>query len=262
MGRYRNRMTAPRVVGAATVGPAHTAVGEGCQDRFAHRVTGSGAVVVTVADGLGSAAKAAYGASVAVDAAVAEAAAMLEATPPAALAEAVVAAVVAARAALEAAVVLDGQPLASLACTLIVAAGDQDSLAVAHVGDGAVVVQHKDSTIALASGPGDSEYVDHVDPLTCDRWKDHLRTATVSGTVAGFAVLTDGCQRAALRSGVAHEPHPQFFLPIFEHVRRVPDEEASADLAGLLAGPKLSEHSDDDKTLVLALFEPRPVSLE
>jgi hypothetical protein len=261
MGGHRNRMTAPRVVGAATVGPAHTATGEGCQDRFAHRVTGSGAVVVAVADGLGSAANAAHGASVAVDAAVAEAAAMLEATPPAAFDEAAEAAVVAARAALEAAGASEGQSLASLACTLIVAAGDQDGLGVAHVGDGAVVVQHDDSGMALASGPGDSEYVDQVDPLTSDRWKDHLRTATVFGAVSGFAVLTDGCQRAALRSGLAHEPHPQFFLPIFEHVRRVPDEEASPDLAALLAGAKLSEHSDDDKTLVLALFEPRPESL-
>jgi hypothetical protein len=241
---------APLIAGAAVPGPAHLADGRPCQDRFAHRLVGCDGAVIAVADGLGSATHAEQGASIAVAAAT-EAAAVALTTTPSALEETARAGVAAARAAIEQAATTTRSALRSLACTLIVVAIHRDSVGIAQIGDGAVIVQGDD--LVLASGPGDAEYVEEVSPLTGESWQDEVRIAAHSG-VRALAVFTDGVQRAALRP-VAKDPHPQFFQPIFEHVRRVGDPMAAApDLAALLAGAKLSEHSDDDKTLVIALL--------
>jgi len=61
-------------------------------------------------------------------------------------------------------------------------------------------------------------------------------------------------QHAALRKEAGRlAAHEGFFGPLFSFVRDAPDD-AEDQLRRLLEGPKISEHSDDDKTLVLALL--------
>lgn len=237
------------IIGASSIGAGHARAGLPCQDAF-RVLERDEAFAIAVADGLGSARRSDVGAAVAVDAAAARALQFVE-DPCTAAAEALIAA----RDALELLADIDGCALGDLACTLLVAAGTADRAAVAHIGDGAAVGLRGDEPLIL-SPPGSSEYLNEVDPLTADDWEERVRWASSAGRVDALALFTDGCHHAAVRriNGSLHA-HAGFFVPLFDFVRSCVDgEEGRTALAQLLSGGKMSEHSDDDKTLVLAVF--------
>jgi hypothetical protein len=123
---------------------------------------------------------------------------------------------------------------------------------VGQIGDGGVV-GHMTSGLELISDPGDSEYVDEVEPLTAEDWRGRVRFAGAN-EIELISVFTDGCQRSLLsKSSQGLSPFAGFFHPIFKYLRSTTeDEQASKDVGRLLAGSKMSECSEDDKTLVIA----------
>jgi protein phosphatase 2C-like protein len=223
----------PYVLAATVTGPSHERDGRSGQDAFAVRHFSEG-FIAAVADGLGSVRGGGIGAAIAVEAAVA--------------ASSAAEAIIAARTALEAASCRLAMPLSELACTLLVCSAWRAEVVTAHVGDGAAVT---DSGLVL-SAPGDSEYVDEVVPLTAPGWLAATRV-NCTQAVGAIALFTDGCQRAALRrrrgGWVAH---PGWWQPLFAHARAAED---ASRLAALLDGPRLREHSDDDKTLLIGVLE-------
>jgi hypothetical protein len=227
------------ILAASVAGASHVRREVPCQDAF--RVHDAGdALIIAVADGLGSAARSELGSSAAVDAAVARAA-ELGGDP----CRAAVEGVVAARDAIEKLSYVEDRELRDVACTLIVVVADA-RIGIAHVGDGAVVGTREAEPFVL-SPPAPSEYVNEVDSLASVEWVDHVRAVLCVEDIDGLAVFTDGCQHAAIRRGIAHAG---FFGPLFDYVRggAAHDDE----LATLLRSEKMCEHSDDDKTLVLA----------
>jgi len=230
------------ILAASVAGASHVAGGLVCQDAF--RVyEGDDVTVVAVADGLGSAKRSDLGAQAAVAAAV-DRAAELAADP----CRAAVEGAVAARDALEKLACVEDCDIRDLACTLIVLVA-ADRVGVAHVGDGAAVGMC-DGEPYVISPPAPSEYVNEVDSLASDEWIDHIRPVLCVDTLDAVAVFTDGCHHAAVRRGAAHAG---FFGPLFDYVRSgVAAEQGSTELTALLGGRKMGEHSDDDKTLVLA----------
>jgi protein phosphatase 2C-like protein len=127
------------------------------------------------------------------------------------------------------------------------------SVAVAHIGDGAVVVDSQRG-LELLSGPGDSEYTNEVEPISSFRWPRNLRRFGPIEHIRRVAVITDGCQRAGL-SPRGERPHSGFFEPLLRFASAVTSlSDADSEVARLLAGPKMSEHSDDDKSLAIAVL--------
>lgn len=245
----------PFVAGASVRGPLHHQVGLPCQDAFRYRILGK-RLAIAVADGLGSAARADAGARAAAGAAVTSAAEALSASEPPALDSAALAAMRAARKRLEEAAAADDTELRAYACTLMTVVVDGNRVCAAHVGDGGVVTG-AGGELQLLSDPGLSEYVNEVEPLTSDGWESAIRVSAIVDGVETVALFTDGCQRAGLRRSAATlEPHPGFFGPLFAHARsgrRL--SKTRRDLRRLLAGAKMSEHSEDDKTLAIAILD-------
>ncbi|MHB8841353.1 MAG: PP2C family serine/threonine-protein phosphatase, partial [Candidatus Aquicultor sp.] len=208
------------------------------------------------ADGLGSASKADIGANVAVKSAVKSVERAIKATPESVdITTLAKDAVTAARRALEKRAKAEECSLRDLACTLLVAITLRDAVAAVHIGDGALVVD-TDNGLHLITGPGESEYTNEVTPLTSQDWEESLKsTSTVSG-VNGIALFTDGCQRAGLKKADnSYTPFEGFFRPLFTYATQIDDfEQANQDIYDLLASDKLSEHSEDDKTLVLGIL--------
>jgi hypothetical protein len=233
------------VLGASVVGDAHVRAGLPCQDAFRFAIDDD-ACIIAVADGLGSALRSDIGATAATEAAVSRAG---EVGGDAC--RAAVEGVVAAREALEKLAFSEDHELADLACTLMVAVA-RDRVGVAHIGDGAIVGM-RDGEPYVLSPPAGAEYGNEVDPLTSSDWIGLVRAAVCVDSVDGLALFTDGCHHAAISRGRAHAG---FFGPLFGYARSgVGAETGSAALAELLAGAKMSEHSDDDKTLVLAVLD-------
>lgn len=239
MGADPDVVTAPPtwIVGASAVGASHARQETPCQDAFAERTFEDG-FAIAVSDGMGSAAAAALGARIAVDAAV------IDADDAETMARA-------ARAALEAHAAEAGVAIGDLACTFLAICLRDGHATIAHVGDGAIVGLDPSGNLRLLSAPENGEYVNETTPLTSDRWREALRLGHLDEACTVYAAFTDGLAHAALTA--AGEPHPGFWNPLVAALRRIEDVgSATAALQALLAGPKLAEHSDDDKTLVLA----------
>ena len=248
-----------RVIGASAIGPLHKITTMPCQDAFAFESFSSGYSVIAVADGLGSAKLSDFGARNAVDAAVATAKNLITASPGnvAVLEDVARKAARAARKELEEKADVYNCKLRDIACTLIVAIMYQDDLAVAHIGDGAVIARIGDELITV-SGPAESEYANEVTPLTGRDWEKYLRVAAKTSNVTAVMAFTDGCQRAAFKKtpeGLI--PFHGFCDPVFSFIREVEDEKEGAyEIESMLYSPKICNNSEDDKTLVVVVVNP------
>lgn len=247
----------PYIIGASVAGPLHVQTGLPCQDACRFGVLPGGFGVIAVADGLGSAPMSDLGARVSVEAAVSLAERVFGQNTPkhtdlTSLSRRMM---YAARDSLEETALREGQPLNSFATTLITAVFLRDRIAVAQIGDGGSVARIG-GALTLLSSPGSSEYANEVTPLTSENWIEEL---FVSGEYAGtecVAVFTDGCQRSALsRTAGSYEPFDRFFNPVFSFALSVRDSaQATEELIEFLSSKKVSEHSEDDKTLVVAVL--------
>lgn len=245
-----------RVFGSSAVGPGHVSSGLPCQDACAYEILPPALCAIAVADGLGSAAHSDLGAQTAVNAAVRTMVDQAASNPGEDLGRLLQAGVAAARAALERVAGDTACPLRDLACTLLLTILHGERAAAAHVGDGAIVAKTAKG-LQLLSGPGESEYANEVIPLTSKDWARAVRVATPLDGVKGIMVFTDGLQRAALRKNRgSYTVFDGFCDPLFTYANRVAvPSDAVKDIKELLLSAKMSEHSEDDKTLVVAILQ-------
>lgn len=238
-----------RTVAASVEGAGHLARGEACQD--AHRVVVDGErLVVAVADGAGSASRAADGARLAVDAAVTALLASCGHAGPGSGA-AIAVALGQARVALEAEARVRGCSLGDLATTLHLAVVSGDHVLTGQIGDGAVVARCGPELVVLDPVLR-GEYLNETVFVTSGAWVDEARLGTHAlADVDALAVMTDGLQLLAF-DVAAGRPHPGFFMPLWSWADDAPDA-ADAELAAFLASGRVRARTDDDVTLVLAV---------
>lgn len=210
---------------------------------------GADGVCLCLCDGAGSASHAEVGARVVAAAVVAA----LAGASVASSGEALRGACAAGRAALLRAAEELALAPAALACTLIAVVCVDGRVAVAHLGDGAVVGRREGSDeLVVLSAPSRGEYVNETWFVTSAAWAKHLRIA-VHADVAAVCAVTDGCEAAALVRGECPSAFTPFFAPLFAFTDEVTDTEAAdAEVLQLLAGAALRGSSGDDKTLALA----------
>lgn len=247
----------PYIFGSSVTGSLHIQGGLPCQDAYRYALISDDFGVIAVADGLGSVPLSELGARLAVEAAVETAKNILDDSsinrPD--FSEIPVKMVQAARESLEDTALREGVRLHDMATTLISVIFSRECIYAAQIGDGAVVARVNGSLV-LISGPMNSEYANEVIPITCSTWQTNIATA-VSGPGAEYvAVFTDGCQRAALlKTAEGYEPFEKFFNPVFSFSSAIENlETAEQELGEFLSSEKISEYSDDDKTLVLAVL--------
>lgn len=213
-----------------------------CQDAYAARETPDGRIVAAVADGLGSCRLSEHGSQAAVDAAVASLAACRSWTPRALHRAFRVARSALARRAQEL-----GAPIHELATTLHLVGLAPQGIVAASIGDGAILAA--DPTPRILLPPEDSEYANHVVPITHEDWEDHLRIAVASHPGTTF-LLTDGLTRLLL---VRRKGHWTPYAPFFDAVLP-PLQDGGLDpnlVPRLLAKDRLDQAWDDDKCLVV-----------
>lgn len=248
-----------QIIGASVIGPLHVIKDMPCQDACAFKTLPDGFGVIAVADGLGSALKSEIGASSAVNAVVQRVDEILNGKSALEdLSEVAKEAVFSARKALEKKSIELQCELRDLACTLIVIVMHKNSIVVAHIGDGAVIAETHDGLKLISAPDESSEYANEVSPITGKDWEQVLRISPQTTDVLGVMAFTDGCQRAALRKTQdSLLPFDGFCGTLFSYMKEVKDlKEAEEDIKGLLLSKKVCENSEDDKTLVIACFNP------
>lgn len=248
----------PYILGVSVTGSLHSKEGLPCQDACLYEIISDEFGIIAVADGLGSAPFADLGSRLAVEAAVSYAKNLLMDCPEDGLdmSEIPINMLHAARQCLEGKALEEGFKLTDVATTLITVLFYRDSVYAAQIGDGAVVAK-TDGALALLCGPSNSEYANEVTPVTCSTWESNLSFAEVSSGAEHIAVFTDGCQRAALLKTVdGYTPFEKFFNPVFSYADEADDLGGSElELGEFLLSEKISEYSEDDKTLVLAVLQ-------
>jgi len=257
-----------RVLGAAVAGSSHQKNGRPCEDAYAARERPDGTLILAVADGAGSAPRAAEGAACAVAAAVDALDRSLSArsTPlDDAGWRALLAGVAAeARSALEFLAVLapptsaepdpaddTAEPLRALATTLLLVAITPARVAALQIGDGAVVLEDGLGKMQALTAPDQGEYVNETVFLTSPDYAERAQVAVAAPpAMRGLALFTDGIQMLALNLADG-TPHGPFFAPLFTFAAG--GSATDAALAAFLQSERVSARTDDDKTLVLAV---------
>jgi hypothetical protein len=241
-----------RVVGASNSGTSHLRQGLPCQD--AHYWVQSGKLLIAaVADGAGSASLAEVGSQLAVKTAVdfllLQSQGNVKAENP--WKDWLLCTFEAALAALKDEAEKRSANLSDLATTLIVSVAAPDFVAVAQIGDGAVVVGDRSGQIASLSAPSQAEYLNETTFLTAPDALVQVQFQVWPYPPRHLALLTDGLQMLALKMPTG-EPHPPFFTPLFRFVETVEDKDAAqAQLLAFLGGERVTQRTDDDVTLLL-----------
>ena len=250
-----------RVLGASVPGVSHLASGTECQDNHAAIQLDDGTLILAVADGAGSAARAADGATCAVDTAVELARTrLLEDGYPSSDAawqqflRTLLEDTRIALGQLAGVNVLedhDATALEPYATTLLLAVVTPACVAAAQVGDGAIVARLPGDTYETLTVPVHGRYVNETAFLTEAEYQlDSQYVVRPVDTITGLLLFTDGMERLLLQM-----PGAAPFVPSLKPVFTFADasDASGEDLEQFLYSPRVCERTTDDKTMLFAV---------
>ena len=245
-----------RLLGESVRGSSHEKRGLPCQDYHDWAILPGDVLIISIADGAGSAARAETGsliaARTAVDLIMDESGMPGPADNGAVWTEYLKNTFQQARERLRVYSEVHKLSLSDLATTLITVVATPEICAVAQLGDGIAVARDSEGTLFPLSVPQRGEYVNEANFLTSPDAIDKTEVFLHRKPVTHIAALSDGLQRISLQMPGC-EPFPGFFTPLFSFVSAIDDgEEEAGELAALLNSPKIRDRADDDLTLVLA----------
>lgn len=143
------------------------------------------------------------------------------------------------------------------ACTFVGVLSSPIDTLVLQIGDGGVVID-AGTGLEVAVVPMSGEYANMTHFVTDEDAVTTLATKVYPDRALRIAAFTDGIQRLALNLA-NNTPHEPFFAPFFNGMAKVTAEQED-QLQGLLVkflgSPAVNERTDDDKTLVLAVWIP------
>ena len=243
-----------RVKASSVPGASHRRVGKECQDYNCWRVTANGTLIVTVADGAGTARWGAEGAKLASTTAAAALESRIAGQEAAGIdwSRVLQDSLVEARTRLQNEATMLGIEMTELATTLILVAATPNLVAAAQIGDGACVVANVDGAMRTLGAPPRGEYLNETVFLVSDRYLAAMQKNLWPDRVAHLAVFSDGLQMLAMRMS-DNTPHAPFFEPLWGFAdQEMEPAMAEVELNGLLLSPRVAGRTDDDLTLVLA----------
>lgn len=243
------------ILGTSVTGTRHQKRDQPCQDAHCWQLLANGILLMTVADGAGSASLAEVGAQLSVQTVIDT----LSQTPSFPDLEDVEnwekllkQTLMKARHVVEKEASVRDIPVRHLACTLMVAVATPQWVTVIQVGDGAIVIADRQGVIQGLTIPPTGEYINETVFLISDGAIEQAQFQIWQGELHHIALFSDGLQFLALKmpEGI---PHPPFFSPLFRFISSITNsEEAQIQLESFLQSPKVTERTDDDLTLLLA----------
>ncbi|MBX7223051.1 MAG: protein phosphatase 2C domain-containing protein [Blastocatellia bacterium] len=243
-----------RCLAASVCGTSHGQTQTPCQDAHAFQKLANGVLVFAVADGAGSAGLSDIGARLAVATAIERLAAQGTFTADlAALRSLFREAVENVIGRLHTEAQTHEVPVRELATTLIAGVVGPDLAAVLQIGDGGVVVQWEDGSLATFSAPHNTEYVNQTVFVTSRQALETARFSFCEKGLKGIAAFTDGLQMLALKMPEA-TPHGPFFSPLFTFLKNETGAETSQrQFEAFLTSERMQQRTADDLTLLLAV---------
>ncbi|MEM1367465.1 MAG: PP2C family serine/threonine-protein phosphatase [Cyanobacteria bacterium P01_H01_bin.15] len=250
-------VSTPWRIGAASVmGTRHSQNNLPCQDAHCWEILSSEVLVMAIADGAGSASRAAQGSQLAVTQALERLKSELREQFPAnelSWRKASLKILKQLRTDFKAQANQEGGSLDDLSTTLIFGVMTPQLVAVTQVGDGAAILQDALGRLkALTLPPQEDPSLEITTFLTSPSALKSAQFTYHWGRHARLALLTDGLQLLALKLPQG-EPHEPFFKPLFRYIAQSQNPtEASEEIAKFLNSERVRDRVDDDLTLFLA----------
>lgn len=146
--------------------------------------------------------------------------------------------------------------LRDFAATMVLAVTDGSSTLTAHIGDGAIVARSAaEQNWLLLSESENGEYASTTFFVT-DSGPPRLRVAERNEEIDAIFLFSDGIENQVLDSAT-NEPYENFFTPMVKPFISSKtlgrDHFLSGRLSAYLDSEKFAEHTDDDKSLVIAV---------
>ncbi|MTJ10525.1 PP2C family serine/threonine-protein phosphatase [Anabaena sp. UHCC 0204] len=148
-----------------------------------------------------------------------------------------------------------GYSVNDLACTLLVFVATPDWVAAMQIGDGFMVVHSQNSEYQLLFEPDKGEFFNETTFVTSANALEEMQVQVISGKQEFICASTDGLEKVAIRLS-DWKPHAPFFKPFEEYLRETDNpEDDEKYVIDFLNSERLNSRTDDDKTLLLCLFE-------
>jgi hypothetical protein len=142
-----------------------------------------------------------------------------------------------------------------LACTLLAFVATPHWFATMQIGDGFIVASAGDKTYQLMFQPDKGEFVNQTTFVTASTALADLQVRVVAGAPQFVCAATDAFERLAI-DFKNWQPHAPFFNPLAEYLMETPiPEKEDGYIMEFLNSEHLNSNTDDDKTLLLALYE-------
>jgi serine/threonine protein phosphatase PrpC len=245
-----------QVLAASVCGTSHLKNKQLCQDAHHWQRLSDNILVLSVADGAGSASWGKVGAMIAVETAIDNLATKTitrrsladDAVVRNLLIEAMISAKIAVE---EEAVACEKQP-PELASTLIIAIASPELIAVVQIGDGVAVAKDVEGNLAAITVPEHGEFINETTFLTSPNAIESAQMRFWRQEIVNVGILTDGLQMLAMNMAIG-APHKPFFLPLFDFVANIEDKTvAKEQLVKFLRSERITQRTDDDLTLIIA----------
>lgn len=251
------------MIAASVRGTGHVRSRLPCQDALRWQTAPGGWLLAALADGAGSASLAEVGAGIAADRGIEALETQLDSrshsTTDVEWRAGLMAALETARAAVLAAAQERKVEPRELASTLTLLAVSPEMAVAAQIGDGAALASALPEALVCLTKPIVAEYLNETTFLSSETALETAQTVVQRAPWRRACLLCDGLQLLALRLPEG-TPHLRFFQPLFRYLERATDLAAAArELRAFLESPRVTERTDDDLSLLLAVHGERPV---
>lgn len=147
-----------------------------------------------------------------------------------------------------------GYSVNDLACTLLIVIATPNWIAAMQIGDGFIAVRFPDQ-LQILFPPDKGEYINETTFVTSANALKAMQVCVYEGKQKFICAATDGLERVAIRMSDG-TPFTPFFQPLEEYLQETPNPETEDEyLNDFLSSDRLNARTDDDKTLLLCLYD-------
>ena len=124
-----------------------------------------------------------------------------------------------------------------------------------QIGDGFIVARLREGEDQLLFTPDKGEFINETTFVTSANAINEMRVRVLPGQQKFICASTDGLERVAIRMS-DWTPFPPFFQPLEEYmVETSHPEQEDEYIKNFLDSERLNAKTDDDKTLLLCLYD-------
>lgn len=145
--------------------------------------------------------------------------------------------------------------LRDLSCTLLLFIATPTWLSAMQIGDGLIVVRQNQDDYKLIFMPDKGEFVNETNYITTLDNLTDIKVCVKAGNHKFICVSTDGLEKVSICYQDNWRPFNGFFKSLENYMRSKNNLAEDNELISFLNSDKLNAETDDDKTLLLCLYE-------